>query len=292
MKKNRLAIAAAATAAALATPPALAVSSASATLSPISITLYDLNTSDGITPWITFNAGSESKVFARADDYQAGLNSYNGASGTFGWDPVSASAAVPNASGAASVAGDGSPSGTVLSASGSALGVNPLGAFSEYYAVAIAPQQFYSEFTLSANTLVVMSASSSLTTEVTASFDPGLTDEWEHASADTVIELSGAGPLGTGGQVSNDRALIYVYLTYYDDAGCTYGYCDGPASAASSSTLTVSFVNASSGDLTGGMYAQASVTGYSYAQAVPEPGSVALMLAGLAALGFVGRRRA
>lgn len=295
MEKNRLAIAVAA-AAALATPPAFAVSSASATLSPISITLYDLNTSDGVTPSITFNAisypGSGSTVYVNAYDYQAGLYSYNSAEGAFGWDPVSISGGVPKASGAASVTGNGSPSGTVLSANGSALGVNPLGDKSEYFAGAAAPYYFYNAFTLSANTLMVMSANSLLTTDVTASFDPGLTYEQEYAQAFSAMQVSGAGPLGTGSQSSADSALIYIGSTYYDDAGCTYGYCFGPASAAASNTIAVSFTNATSGDLTGNMHAEASVTGYSYAQAVPEPGSVSLMLAGLAALGLVRRRRA
>lgn len=294
MKKNRLAIVISTGVAMLMAPPAFAVSSASARLGPISLTLYDLDPGDGITPWITFAYHDEYGNYAQAsaNDRQAGLFSDNDAWAANGWDPISASAGVPNASAAAQLSGSGSPTGTVLLAKGSALGVNPLGTYSSYSAHVVAPYYDYSSFRLSANTLMVLSASSALTSGVTASFDPALTEEAEIATADASLTLYGQGPSGDGYQAASVHTSIDVESTRYEDAACTWGYCYGPAGAADSRMLAISFTNASTGSLGGYLYASTSVYGESYALAVPEPGSVALMLAGLAAVGFVRRRRA
>ena len=57
--------------------------------------------------------------------------------------------------------------------------------------------------------------------------------------------------------------------------------------------MAAAFLNTSGGDLFGTLSMQASVSGSSsvVSTPVPEPETYAMMLAGLGALGFIGRRR-
>jgi hypothetical protein len=278
----------------LTTAPAFAASSASATVGPFAITLYDLNTDDGITPAIYFHSRPYATfAWASANEYQAGLYSYNEIWGNIAWEPISTSAGVPHAKSAASVSGSGTADGTVVSASGSAAGVTLLGhGYSDFQARAWAPYTDTFTFTLSANTLMVGGAGASVAAAVSAGFDPAVTDEYEQADAHAALRAWGPGPLGKGEQSSSDAIGVIAASKAYDDPACPLGYCYGPASASFSRTLSVSFANASSGDMTGYFQSEATVGGWSYTAApVSEPGSYALMLAGLTALAFVVRRR-
>lgn len=288
----------AAAAALLAAAPAFAASSASATLGPITVTLYDLNPLDGIAPSLSFSTETYGYGdYAYASAYDTYTAQYPGsyAYGTLPFELISVSAAVSTATAAASVGGTGVAQGATLSASGTAQGTTAPGAFNYQYssfnATVYAPYYYYQSFTLSAGTLAVITASAALSTQTTNTFDPYVTYGYESASASVGLSVSGAGVTGTGSQSSSDSASIGAGSQYVYDLSCTYGYCYTGSSASAAPTLGVSFVNASGASIGGYLYSSAGASGYSYASAVPEPGTYAMLLAGLAAVGFLVRRR-
>ena len=300
--RHPLTIAAAAATALLACAPALAASTASATLGPFTITLYDLNPGDAIDPSLTFNNpyGYGSYADAYAYDYFAGQYSNVGNYGPAPWAPVSAATSgVTNAWANSSVSGSDNAQGTTLSASGTALGTGNSDPSVSYYSQfgAQADGDITSQsFTLSPYTAVVVSAQSVLGAGVTNVWDPAITNGIEYAQAGTSLQMSGPGPGGGGGQSSSDGLSFHIQSAYYDTSppcgSMTLGYCLGPNSASDTRMLSVSFVNATTVAMDGTLQAYAYAYGYSQAiAAVPEPASGALLLAGLAATAFSVKRR-
>ncbi|GAB4117224.1 MAG: hypothetical protein Fur0014_18890 [Rubrivivax sp.] len=275
--------------------PAHAVSTASASLGPLTVTLYDLNPLDGIDPSLTFDSTYPeygnylySGAYNSQPSESQSLTNYGSAFAT-----ISQTAAVSTASHTAAITGMGTIDSTTVSASGFALGTadtNPFGyQYSSFAGYAYTP--YYTSFTLSNNTAVVISAASVLAADVTSTFDPATSYQHEWGTANTQLYISGPAASGGGSQYAYDSASISVGSTFFYDSGCTWGYCYGAGSTSDTRTLAVSFVNLSGGDLSGTFYAQAYVNGYSYAQAVPEPETYAMMLGGLLGLGFIARRR-
>lgn len=282
------------------TLPAHAVATSSATLGPLTITLFDLDPLDGIAPSLTFGNPYGYGSYADAYAYDSDPYGYDlqYVWGTTEFEPLSTSAATVMASATAVVSGSGDAAGTMLTVTGSAAGTMNTQPFSyqysQYSATAYAPSYYYySSFSLSANTLLLVSATASVSGSVTSAFDPANGYQYESAYANTTLYLSGPGASGSGGgsQSSSDGLSLSIGNATVYDAACVYGYCYGPNSGADSRTLSVSFVNASGADLAGYFQAYANVSGTSYVQAVPEPETYAMMLAGLLSLGFLTRRR-
>ena len=291
---KRLATIAAAVAC-LVAAPAFAASTATATLDNIQITLYKLNPLLAGTTSITFNDTAlnyGNYVYALAFDNQSGQTSSVNASGTSAFNPVSVNTlGVSNAWASANVAGPGTAIGSSLSASGTALGTATGSAHSNFQASADSSYYYNQNFTLSANTMAVFSVTASLSTAVTATFDPATSNQPEHAAASGWLSIDGAGTLGTGTQSTRDDQSVASDSQRVADPSCSSGYCYVGQSQSHSTGLSGSFINATANTLAGNMYAYASVSGYSNAALVPEPSSYALMLAGLAGIGFIARRR-
>ena len=279
----------------LAAAPAFAASTATATLDNIQITLYKLNPLLAGATSITFSDTALSYgnyVSASAFDNQSGQLSSVNASGATAFDPVSVNTTgVSNAWASANVSGPGTAIGSSLSASGTALGTATGGAHSNFQASADSSYFYNQNFTLSANTVALFSVTASLSATVTATFDPAASGQPEHASAYSSLSIDGVGALGAGSQSTSNHQSIASDSQSVADPSCTSGYCYVGQSQSRSTGLSGSFINATANTLAGNMYATAAVNGYSNAALVPEPSSYALMLAGLASIGFIARRR-
>lgn len=279
---------------------AWAAASASATLSGLTVTLYDLNPTDGIGPSITFQSNSTygSYVSTSASDFSIG--SQSGAGWSFSpLGPAGSSSAKGGAQAGAAVSGS-LGSGVTMSASGSAAGwtVAPPDFFSNvtsFGADAYAGAQFGSlRFELSPFTLAVINGQASLTATTTVGAKEGddFSLDTESASAGFSMGMSGPGPSGGGDsyQSSSDNVNLYADWGYfYDPETGTQGYTG--ESVSLDRAFALSFTNLSGGALGGDLSIRLSVSGYSNVAAVPEPGSIALMVAGLGVVGLRLRRR-
>jgi hypothetical protein len=146
-------------------------------------------------------------------------------------------------------------------------------------------------FTLSANTMVLFKVTSSLSATTTVTWDPSTTTQWENAYASAGLELWGPGASGSGEQYTDDYREIEASFHAVTDASCGSGYCHVGESFSETTTLAGSFVNATNGTLDGYLQLYAYVDGESFATAVPEPATCAMLMAGLAAVGLRARRR-
>lgn len=276
--------------------PTVAAVSASATISDLTITLYDLNPLDGIVPTITWaNVSASDPNFATYTN--ASVSGPYGASNTYNYMPIgqgnSSSATIFNATANANIAGSlgsDSPSGQI-SASGTATASNSGWQGKSFSASA---QNYYyiggSNFMLSANTAVVFQAKASTQASATVGYDAA-TGQSESASANASMIVSGVGASGNGNQSSNDSTSSAIGNYYW-------GYPYTATNQSTSVVLAGAFVNTSAGNLSGvfqlgaNVYGQTNVVALpSSIAAVPEPESYAMFLAGFALIGAVARRR-
>jgi hypothetical protein len=270
--------------------PAMAAVSASASISGLTITLFDLNPGDGIAPTISwsnswFDENYGTSTSASAYGPYGASNTYNYAPfGEANGSVAAINGAAANATIAAS-ANPGAPSG-LYSASGSAAATTPYSS-KGFNAAAQNGSVGSSIFLLSANTAVVFQANAS--TEVTASVGYDfLSGQNESVNAQAFMYVSGPGASGNGSQSSND-SIASAIQNYYWGSGF-------PANTQSSALLAGSFVNTSASSLTGSFQLGVNVSGNTNVvtaavAAVPEPESYAMFLAGLGIVGAMVRRR-
>jgi hypothetical protein len=246
--------------------PAAAVSSATATITGFSFVLYDLDPSDGIDPELTFTyeqSSSSAYVYSSAEsaddsDWQPGNFVPTSATALLAFGNASAATDASSATASGSVSGPGYGGEGYFSAN--AYGVD-------------------NGFTLTPWTGVKLTA----TSEGTASTGP------------------------SSGSSGNDYASAYGQLqtTIYGDNGYEYhsssrqayascGTWDGIACSGESNsfsgTFSVSYANFSDDAVAGYISAYASAYGRSTVP-VPEPQTYLMLLAGLAGVSAVVRRR-
>lgn len=263
-------------AASLAAAPGWAAVSSSAQMGPLQVQLFDLDPGDGITPSLQFtNMGTNTSLYTLAMTPSPYVYDMQIDTGATPWQPGSVAALAGVAQASAAIEGTGTAAGTRLTAAGSAGNFESLYAFeaARYTGSTDAPLT-NSAFTLSANTIAVLSGVATVAASGTAT-----TVLEEYAAATVHIELAGFGGGGSGSQAAHDTLA-------------TGGYGSAqPFSFGSSRLLSVSFLNQTSGDLSGTLSLAANVSGYVYATPVPEPRSWALLMAGLTAVGWCARRR-
>lgn len=264
--------------------PAFATTSATASLTGLSFQLIDLNPMDGIASSITFASGSGMGNYvysaASANDYISGADNQSGSrsSNNVGVDRSITNTTDYSAATSTVTASGGKPTSLVSTGFATA----PAGAGdASYNANAASPQNAwwgYSSFTLSGNTMLIVSGTST----VTASNSVGYTATGsESSSASTSAQLSGVGAAGSGNQSSSFSA------------SASAPWWTGPYTETSTSSFSLIFGNTTGGNITGTMALATSVNGSanSSVAVVPEPETYAMMLAGLGAIGFMARRR-
>jgi hypothetical protein len=261
--------------------PAWADTYASATVSNMAATLYDLDLLDGISPAITFNQASEYNANAGYSFFGSQLgkpivplpSEVSSAVNKFG--PIVVSGASETALAGAEVSGDGTLSGTVLHAWGRSTSSDEFER--SYYAGAGMlrdTSNAYSAqaFTLTPHTLVVFTADVSLHAEVTNSAIPRAQMGYESATAysQLLVFEQGVG-YDTGPQESFDQPTVFE---------STPGFSNNIQE-----TVSVRFKNVTFQNLTGALGISADVSGKSgYATIVPEPATGASLICGLALL--------
>ncbi|MEI7464322.1 MAG: PEP-CTERM sorting domain-containing protein [Burkholderiales bacterium] len=270
---------------ALTVTPAFAAGSASVSTGPLVVTLTDLDLTDGITPSITFfqYGWERSSVYVNAG---TGTGDYE--EGTSGYAPVWISQSGLGSSAAASVVGDGTALGTTLTASATS---------SDVYS--LAPSTYLSgesnsgvsgSFKLSGATLAIFSINFTAAASGAGYYEDPITSSFygEDAEAGASLRVIGPGAFGGGGSYQESDV---DWSTFVDIDVPTSGPLVSYDRTVSQS-LKVTFLNLTKGDLAGDL----EIDAYAYSDssalpAVPEPGTSAMLLAGLAAVGFALRKK-
>jgi hypothetical protein len=257
---------------------ALATASSEASLGAVTITLYDLDLSDAVTPWIDFIGYADqagSSVYGNASSNSPVFGSQSFAFiGPAYFSALSGSAATALSQSGAAIAGDGSLRGLQsMTASGSAQ------ANSAYAATAWAPYNPYESFSISANTLVSFSVQANVHIQTSGAYD-GATGQRDYAVASASLFVEGDGP---GGDIGEQRSGTLLSLESFAE----------PADYSTGAVLLASFVNLDTRDKVGILHLITDVYGASVlptpVSSVPEPSTYTTLLAGLAMLTWFAR---
>lgn len=267
---------------------AWAESLSSATVSNVTITLIDLDLSDGVTPLITFNPASIYNARVGTSLYEFYSNPPNWSSettlsGSSKFGPVTTNNVGTFGSASASVLGDGTLGGTILQASGRSTSTSDVE--TSYYAgagILRDTSNAYSAeaFSLTPHTRAIFSADVNLFAHLAN--EPSGTTPYRLAIAYSQLLVFEPGiGYNTGPQLSIDELKAEENSDSY-----------GPgAGTRVQQTTTVQFENVTSDWLTGAVGISANVHGQSRSAPVPEPATVVSLTCGLALIGWRCRSR-
>ena len=277
--KSRISAAALAAALAVAAPSSWAVATANFTVDDLTLTLSALSPS-GPAPSIAFDLqglGPLLQTWASSETPVV-YNSHQ-VDGNTPFGEVSSADAAPGSSSQASLAGD-VLAGARIAESASALGTVPGGHLNTAYArLDLDDSAGPLRFTLGPNTLLEISGTATLSSSVADGSDTSA-GGYEFAYAQAFFELS-----GSRGPMSQDaRASFSVQSEVLD------GTRDSDP-AFDSEDFSIAFVGSRT-DATSGLFlASVEVYATSSLSPIPEPSSLALLIAGAAALLPAYRRR-
>lgn len=262
---NRPIAAAVAAALALGGGLAHATATASATLSDLHVQLFSLDASRSGAPSVTFEAGAGSLARVATTSPMTNGQRYASQSSGSPFGATSADAALgPQAGGEAIVTGDPFKQGANLSASAFAATDESSSEATAY----VGDGADLTSFTLSAHTLLTISMMADLSVDAAAD---------DYAIGSVQFQLLGA--FGDNSQESMANALVA--------AGSGFG-----SARTLHELLTVSFFNPYDFAIDGRFFGGADVTTVAAAAPVPEPASVAMLLAALLMLRAFGARLA
>jgi hypothetical protein len=267
--------------------PVLATATSSATIGNLVITLTDLDTADGISPWITFTVprfggiecgsvgfGADNSEATQGFRFGVAEDRLYTASAHTDW----------SASSGTVLTGKGIGGFTTLSAQGVAN--SGLDSYGNYLAQTSASKDPYSEFTLSPNTKLTFSVAAEVKAQTTIGYNLE-TDIGEQAKALAVLNVVG---VADGVSQSDNQQHIAAAAFDVRDDNTTIGVSD-----AWSGILTANFVNNGAGEATGILEVFTYVDGFSASSngvtPVPEPSTYAMLLGGLGLIGAAARRR-
>lgn len=291
-------------------PVAASTAAATAAIQGLQVQLFDLDPSDGIAPSIAFlggglgaNNGSAQANWSRPDSTGSAAGTFQSDGGP--WKPGSTSAVTTFVQAQAALSGNNTASGSTLAASGTASSPGdyayppsgwPSVPGASFNAWVTAPAWNVS-FMISANTVAVFSATAIVSAQaieggaVTYDFGDGypFTSYWGNsASASGSIGVSGpAAGGGTGNQSASDGRSVYASSNFDTWAGRWINQ-----SQSSSGPIGVTFLNLTGGSMNGNLQLSVNAYGNAFGSSapIPEPGTWALLLAGLGVIGRIAAR--
>jgi hypothetical protein len=247
---------------------AAAKATATASIGAYTITFFDLNLTDTVSPSLSWATGSQSSQSSTNSSFASGTNQYlNGA-----YLPTSASLSGTLGSATASTgAFFGNASATLLGSTANGASSNIQG-----YAYEVSS----GSVTIAPWTGVTITAPFTATAVTTIGL-VGSNSEYAQGYGYITLQVPQA---GGGYNVSYGYQSAYASYTYNSSNVAV------PVSSSFNGTVTMTFANLSGTAITNAYFSMyAAATASSSIAAVPEPGPVALLLAGLAGLALVKR---